>query len=74
MRAFGTKGEAMTTLWVHGRKIAETWELQGIYDEQQKAIDACQTEFDFIGPVELNTALPTVTTTWPGCYYPTSVS
>ncbi len=65
------------TLWLVGQLKAEmpegkAWEFQGIFDDKQKAIDACVTDYFFVGPVTLNEALPveSMTEGWPGCYYP----
>ena len=67
-------------LWVVGQykghfqtftSSTSAWELNGIHDTEQAAIDSCKDDTFFIGPMELNVALPTTeTTSWPGCYYP----
>ena len=65
----------MNKLWIVGKiiwKDAENWNwlFQGIFDSEQKAIDACPDEFYFIGPAELNVKLPNDDIRWPGSYYP----
>lgn len=48
------------------------WELAGVYSDQAKAEAACKDDRYFVGPVELDVALPEETTVWPGAYYPRS--
>lgn len=61
-------------LYVVGEQIAETecgqvvWALVGVFDDEQKAMDALENDQQFIGPVTLNEPLPLEI--WPGCYYP----
>jgi hypothetical protein len=64
------------TLWVVGRWITyaitslRRWEICGVFSTEQKAIDVCQDETYFIGPVELDQQLPVETISWPNVYYP----
>ena len=60
------------TLWIVGKmwSIVEQWEYQGIFDNEQAAVDACKDENWFIGPVEMNTKVPVQREPWPGAYYP----
>ena len=64
------------TLWVCGkhRGTAEdgsaAWDLQGVFDTEAAAVDACTTLRDFVGPVPLNQRLPQGATEWPNCRYP----
>jgi hypothetical protein len=65
----------MTTLWIVGQNKRETksgivWELQGVFDDKNKAEAACRNESYFIGPANLNEILSDQTEMWPGCYYP----
>jgi hypothetical protein len=46
------------------------WEFIGVYDTEQRAIDACIKDEYFVGPAVLNSSLPDKTVDWPGCYYP----
>lgn len=59
-------------LWVVGKNKSNDgrWEFQGIFDTENKAIDACKTPNDFIGPCYLNEEIPQESTYWPGAYYP----
>jgi hypothetical protein len=61
-----------TKLWVVGqfRPDSEIWELQGIFDDEVKAVDACINENYFVAPVELNVVFPDEASEWPGMYYP----
>jgi hypothetical protein len=62
-------------VWVVG-KMPESgrWELQGIYDEHDDAVQACVEVNYFVAPVRLNYALPEEARDWPGCYYPLTPS
>lgn len=68
------KGAGFGTVWVVGRSPGglSPWEVQGIYTDEQRAIEACTEMNFFVGPVELDAAFPVETVTWPGCYYPQS--
>lgn len=60
-------------VWIVGKvnkKNHKQWEFQGVYDDEQKAIDVCEDEFWFIGPAQMNTHIPTETVDWPGAFYP----
>ena len=59
-----------------GEYIKETedgavWDLAGIFEDQSKAEAACVKDNYFVGPMPLNTALPTKREVWPNVYYPT---
>lgn len=64
-------------VFVVGKHIAEfngarAWEIQGVFDAEQKALDVCEghTEY-FVGPMNINEELPYETTPeWVGAYYP----
>lgn len=61
------------TLWVVGKVTdydAKAWEMIGVFDDQELALHACRTPLYFLGPIELNTALPDETLEWKGAYYP----
>lgn len=66
------KGPGVGTVWVVGRSMGGLlpWEIQGIYTDEQRAIGACIEMNFFVGPMELDAALPVETVVWPGCYYP----
>jgi hypothetical protein len=64
-------------LWVCGKiravyhnKKGVVWDIQGVFDSETLAIDACKTGEHFIGPITLNKRLPEKGTQWPGCYFP----
>lgn len=60
-------------LWVVGKTINATgteWEFCGVFDSKVKAEDICKTEDHFVGPVDLNFAVPDPTVAWPKAYYP----
>ena len=60
-------------IWLVGQwKGTETpWEVQGVFDSEQKAIAACVDDQYFIGPLTLNEEMPQETMReWPGAYYP----
>ena len=58
-------------LWICGQWIAEReWEFQGIFDSEQRAIDACTHDNYWIAPVRLNEPLPHETVDFSGAYYP----
>ncbi len=47
-------------------------EFVGVYDSEERAVAACQSETYCVCPIEMNFTTPTETTEWPGCYYPLS--
>jgi hypothetical protein len=55
-------GDVNRILWIAGKVniLPETdeqevpWELVGVYDDREKAVDACITDKHFIGSVKLN--------------------
>lgn len=62
-------------VWVCGRLDTEDgkeghWHLQGIAEDEDKAILMCEDETYFIGPVPFNTALPIQKIDWVGSYFP----
>jgi hypothetical protein len=65
-------------LWVVGkiqsRRNFKRWQLQGIFDDKDKAAAICQDELWFIGPVELNEPLPVYEQLWPGAFYPLAIN
>jgi hypothetical protein len=63
------------TLWIcckGGYEGGPCWELQGIFDTQERAVEACKGDEFWIGEVELNREFPVERCDWPGIrYYPT---
>lgn len=61
-------------VWICGKINEEgcciLWEFQGVFDEEDKAVDACRSERYFVGPATLNEPLPDETVEWIGCYFP----
>jgi hypothetical protein len=66
----------MKEYYVVGEYIEKTkaggvsWEIAGVFDNQDGAEAACINDNYFVGPVPLNKPLPTERTIWPGVYYP----
>lgn len=59
--------------WVVGKVTdcdAKAWEFIGVFDDEAQAIRACRTSMYFLGPAELNKALPDETIEWEGAFYP----
>lgn len=62
-------------LYIVGKKTTDdsadkSWEFQGVFSTEQKAVAACLTAFYFVGPADLDDAFPDATTGWVGAYYP----
>lgn len=58
-------------VWVAGQcHGGPAWELLGVFSTEQAAVAACTAEDDFVGPVPLDTVLPTESVDWPGSYFP----
>lgn len=64
--------EPSTRLWIVGKDLGkeDAWEFQGVFDTEAAAILACRTDDYFIGPAQLNEALPDNSELWDGAYYP----
>jgi len=65
--------------WIVGRhrdpeNAPLVWEFMGVFDAREKAIDACASPFDFIGPAILNERCPDEASLWPGIEYPLNES
>jgi hypothetical protein len=54
-------------VWVVGRYEGETWQIQGVYLEQELAERHALPGW-FIGPVEVNEPLPHDATEWPQAF------
>lgn len=59
-------------LWIVGKLVDDEcyWEFAGVYDSEEKALEACKGIKYFIGPAVLNNNIPDETTEWEGAYYP----
>lgn len=61
------------TMWVVGKVIdysAKSWEMIGVFDTKAQALRECRAPLYFLGPIELNRAMPDQTIEWEGAYYP----
>ena len=56
-------------LWVVGKTGGASWEFQGVFSTEERAVAACRDEM-FVGPAELDRQLPHDTWGWDGAYYP----
>jgi len=57
-------------LWVVGRMRNGGWEFCGVFDDEDKALDAVNGPEYFMAPATLNSAMPDETTEWPGLRFP----
>ena len=60
-------------VWVAGQVLNFTsgaWEIIGVFNTEQKAIEACVGLNDFVGPLKLNEIAPRQSVDWVGAYYP----
>lgn len=68
--------EYVCELWVCGQlkgsydERGSVWEFQGVFQNEQRAIDACKNENYFIFPVELDKEFPDKSVFLPRTYYP----
>jgi len=60
-------------LWVVGKWVDGDWELQGVFDTEDRAVAICEDAHYFVGPVTLNEELPDDRIVWPGAYYPIKI-
>lgn len=63
------------TFWIAGRFNVENlpngnWEVLGLFDSENKAVEACSLWCDFVASLKLNEKLPEEATDWVGLYYP----
>lgn len=61
-------------LWIVGQKKGAdndgwSWGFEGVFDSEQKAIEACREDDFFIAPSKLNFSNPD-SNIWKGAYYP----
>jgi hypothetical protein len=58
------------TLYVVGKTAgSEQWECCGVFTSKDAAIEACQTEQHFVGPLTINEFIGP-RTEWVGAWYP----
>ena len=63
----------MKTLYIVGKVLDYTtnsWEFQGVFEHQHVAEHVCINSNYFVGPTEINQAMPHERCIWPGAYYP----
>jgi hypothetical protein len=51
-------------------EIIREWDFQGVFDSEDKAINACKTAAYFYWPIKLNQELPKETFAMDGIIYP----
>lgn len=61
-------GEITAQLEEDDEAVGVTWELVGVFTDEQAAVDVVTNDSQFVGPVELNRVLPEMV--WPGIYFP----
>lgn len=64
-------------LWIVGKyksgeKLNVVWDFNGVFDTEEKAIEACRDSSYFVAPAILNQSLAGETMNWPNAYYPHS--
>jgi len=65
-------------VWIVGKINLENrfeWAFQGVFDSEEKAVEACKDERYFVGPVTMNIDLDDIipgdkNIDWPDAYYP----
>ena len=63
------------TVWVVGQYQSGefpnvVWDLSGIFESRELALEACRDKYYFIGPMQLNKQYPHEVVEWPGGEYP----
>ena len=57
-------------IFVVGRYTDTSWEVIGIFDNQEEAESQCMSEWDFVGPLVLNECYGNDIVDWPDLYFP----
>jgi hypothetical protein len=60
----------LVRLWLCGKITHQQWELVGVFDSEERAVQQCRDEFHFVGSIVLNAVAPKETVELPGGYYP----
>jgi hypothetical protein len=65
----------MTVVWLCGQYRSgdwpnSVWDVQGVFADEQAAIQACRNENYFVMPLNLNEILPDEPVMPPGFFYP----
>lgn len=63
----------MKRFWICGQIKETTWDFQGVFDSEEKAILACKNENFFVAPIKINEELFEGSEKWPGLYFPKKV-
>jgi len=61
------------TVWIVGKTNPDNyliWELQGVFEVHDDAVEACIDQFDFFAEVEMNVAFPRESIDFPSICYP----
>lgn len=61
-------------LWLVGywpeEQLEPLWEVVGIYDSEEKALENCLNWQYFLAPIKLNYTVPKEVVEWPGLRFP----
>ena len=58
-------------VWIVGQYRAPSWDFQGVFSTEEKAVAACRDANYFVAPAELDAEVPhQLEPAWPGAYYP----
>jgi hypothetical protein len=60
----------MSKLWITGKCVGDTWEFQGIFDSEARAVAEAGPKSWFVAPVTLNEALSDERYEFPGGFWP----
>jgi hypothetical protein len=74
IRQYLRSREARSKLWIVGQKRGASWDFQGVFDDERKAIEACRSWNYFIAPATLNDHVPDGVVEWPGLRWPLAES
>jgi hypothetical protein len=64
----------LTIFWIVGQNIDyeyESWEFQGLFDTEKKAVGRCENDDFWVAEVILNEFIPTERVEFNNAYYPT---
>lgn len=54
----------------NGDIFKAVWDILGLFDDEEKAVEVCKTPMDFVGPLTLNKFYGDGRVEWKGGYYP----
>lgn len=58
------------SIWIVGKVTGPSWEFQGTFSSEERAIGACAGPEYFVAPAELDQELPRHSVAWPGVRFP----